>query len=482
LINNKENYLPDELEAIEYVLKSNPDLSFKKCKGCSKEYPRDLLFFSKEKRSSDGYEGKCRKCRGKKGSLMDFQSQIIIKVNNDNPSDSLEKQYEHFLKENVLPSRNFISKNHKEIIKYLIEVKYNLHMNNVPKIITRDWCKQHGLYGTLLKKYKGIISSMIDAVYPNQLNEWEFQTIRKGYWNDEANQKKGIDYAIGKIMNDNNLTDIRDVPYYIDTEFINDNMLGGLMRTMSKAYDMLNKYYPYRFYAWQFNSDYTDTITKDKDTFDNAMKEYITEYVNVGFKNYPNVISGEYFYYANNLYAARFRDGIRMYYNVNIYKMLDTLYPNTFNVDQFYYMNHYPTLDGTIVKSEQERIVHHVLVHSQLDITYEDKEFRFHDSNSGVKYRPDWILRHKGKVIVVEYYGMLKKIEENFEGKNEQKIQEYFLKYIDKTKHKHDFYNQLIKNDGNYLYIDLYREDIKGSKKGMIDKFKQYGIELDIPY
>jgi hypothetical protein len=129
------------------------------------------------------------------------------------------------------------------------------------------------------------------------------------------------------------------------------------------------------------------------------------------------------------------------------------------------YQNHYVTLDNNIVRSEPERMIHHLLIDNfGNNVIYEPKYF--YDKDYDNNYLPDWFISYNNKIIIIEYYGMLN-------------MNHVDWGYDDKYLLKHNYYENICKRkNSKYKYIEIIKEDLNNGMIGIIDKFKNIGIEI----
>lgn len=444
------------------------EVKFKECKKCKKAFPLTDVFFSKEKRINDGFENSCKICRG---SGFKYTNRVIVspKVNKELTSKIMNntEYYEHYINTNEIPYRTFIKDNHKEILIYLIEAKYCLSDEEIVSI-SRDWIKEHKLYGALLRQYKGNIIDLIESIYPERYKPWQFASVGVKYWNVKENRIKAIQWLIDKLLIDKIIESIDDLPNVVTTYTFADYGMSTLVGKYynHSVYAAIEEVLPNKFNQWDYYY-LPEKYWSNKNNRIAALKNLIEDKLGINVKDIPKVISYEFFRTHYRKDCKRFCGIINTYYDIKVLDYIEECYPNVFNVSDFYYKNHYPTLDGIVVRSEPERLIHHILINSGLDARYEDKECRFYNEEHDQGYRPDWSVRYGDKIIIVEYYGMLNMNDVDYG-------------YDDKYEKKHKFYNELCKENEKYIYMPLYNEDIHIDITGLISKFNEIGIELKV--
>lgn len=450
---------------INIIVEKYPKIKFKICRKCFDNFPVHPVFFLKENRVEDGYENKCRKCRGKDFAFdkvdsieKDINKKVLPHVDF---TGNVIKDYELYLETNVLPNRNFIKDNYKEICIYLFEEKYKFSDHELTSL-NRDWVKFHKLYGLLTFTFNGSIYALINNIYPDRLNAWDFVTVGRLYWNDDNNVKYALNWFVNKLYDDGIIDCLDDLPNTVTKELFNKYNLGGLLsgHFNGQPNNAIDFILPGKFDLWDYR--YKGNIYKDKQLRINYIKYVIEDELNINVEDIPYKISYMYFHYINK---GNICGLLRNYYDSDIYNCINEVYPNRFNKNQFGRQNHYKTLDDEIVKSEEERMIHHIFINNKLDIHYEQETFKDYLKNK--KYNPDWTLYIGDKEYIIEYYGMMSSKSDIFNYKN---------KYHMKDK----FYNEMVKDNKELEYIPLFREDIYNNFIGLIDKFNNIGLSLKV--
>lgn len=464
---NREKYTKEELSLLEPFLKDN-SIKWKQCKKCLRYFPIDTIFFSKEKRINDGFENSCRLCRvGKflsKESIENpekyrYRAKESLKLSKSIFKNKaiIIKYYEEYLKNDKIPYNSFIVDFFDIIIKYLFEEKYNISDYDILNL-RREWIKKHKLYGYYLRTFNGSIVQMIEHVYPNRFKPWEFITSGIGYFDNDKNIDEALNWFIKQIKKDKVINSIEDIPKNINGETFRNYGLSSINIKFGHVYNIFEYLYPNKFMPWEY-SPMPREYFSIKDNRIKSFKQLIHK-IGIKIDNIPKLVSYEYI----NLGKYRkFLDMINEYYNFNINELIKECYPNKYKYFDMPYQNHYLTLDNIIVKSEPERMIHHLLIHNFNDnAKYEPEYF----NNTNCRYIPDWMIEYKDKMIIVEYYGMLdmNHVDWNYDSKHEE---------------KDIFYNELCNKNDKYIYMPLYVADIKCGMNGIVDKFKELGIDLD---
>lgn len=73
-----------------------------------------------------------------------------------------------------------------EAVRYVIEEKYNIPYQEIPLKINHHFFKQNGLAG-VFDIFKQSPYQVIQAIYPNQFQPWEFSTVPMYFWKNKEN-------------------------------------------------------------------------------------------------------------------------------------------------------------------------------------------------------------------------------------------------------------------------------------------------------
>ena len=234
------------------------------------------------------------------------------------------------------------------------------------------------------------------------------------------------------------LTSIFDCFYKLELN-IENNIIGLLYLT-----------YPYlteQVFSWEFNFVGNNYWNKEK--ADLALKQLIENRLNIkDIKEIPKYISKSLFKYK----YSKFMMLLNEYYNGNIFEWVNSIYPNIFTCRDFGYIE---CLDGTIVKSYPEQLIHNYLIDIYSNVKY------IHNTkiNYGVYYNdkksvPDWVICDK---YVLEYLGLERK---KSSGNKRIDI------YKEKTKRKIN----MAENNDKYIFIFIYEEDLLHDLIGLKNK------------
>ena len=231
--------------------------------------------------------------------------------------------------------------------------------------------------------------------------------------------------------------------YLTKNKNIEDNSLFTLLKITYPELDL---------YAWELPIVPTG-FWHDKNNTNLALKQLIENRLNLNINDIPKVINNRYF----DFYYTKFCFPLKKIYEGNIFNWINEIYPNIFTPRDFGYIE---CLDGTLVKSFSEQLIHNYLFNTYSNFKYihNTKENNGYYKNNN--YFPDWIISEK---YIIEYLGMFRKDKEKIKSKI---LLDYHNKTIDKIKFSND-------NDSHkYEFIFIYEQDLLQDLKGLKEKLK----------
>jgi len=281
-----------------------------------------------------------------------------------------------------------------------------------------------------------------------KFKEWQFRSTQNNFWDNSDNIKNAIKWMLeekenwdtnnlqwlienynSKLYKKHKLTSIYEY-FYKSNNILSDNSLISLLYL---AYPNLQD----KIFVWEFNNTGNNYWTKEK--ADIALKQLIEYRLNIkNVKDLPKFFSKSLFKYK----YSKFMMLLNEFYNGNIFEWINSIYPNIFTCRDFGYIE---CLDGTIVKSYPEQLIHNYLI----DIYDNVKYIHNTKDNYGVYYNdkksvPDWVIYDQ---YVIEYLGLERKKNN---GGTRVDI------YKEKTKRKIG----MAENNTKYIYIFIYEEDL----------------------
>jgi hypothetical protein len=76
-------------------------------------------------------------------------------------------------------------------------------------------------------------------------------------------------------------------------------------------------------------------------------------------------------------------------------------------------------------------------------------------------YIPDWIIKYKNKIIIIEYFGWYL---------SHSKL-EMFVNYTNKTHRKINYFTKYCEDNPQYFFISLFPEDLNNQLNNIKEKF-----------
>lgn len=126
------------------------------------------------------------------------------------------------------------------LLRYVLEVHLGLSKQEIPKI-SRSLIKEQKLWGAL-NRFKSV-PSLIQFVYAEQYNEFDFSRVPVDYWKDIQNIKNRLEWYLNKEE-----LKIDEIPMRVDCEFlINRGLSNPLKRFGHSPFQLINALYPGMF-------------------------------------------------------------------------------------------------------------------------------------------------------------------------------------------------------------------------------------------
>ena len=340
------------------------------------------------------------------------------------------------------------------MVENMISNKIITSIDDVTKLTAEDF-QNNNLGGLLTERLMyDILSEYLLTKTGKQYNECEFHAVTNGYWKDIENVKKSIKW----MLEEQEHWDGVDIEWIKDNFGINMIKKYGLSGMLSSLHtfntsvplnDLLIIVYPdLDIFPWEFNM-----VSKDywasRENSDIALKQLIEKRLHLSILDIPKYISRTYFQFN----YQKFMLPLLRFYEGNIFKWIDSIYPNQFTCRDFGYIE---CLDGTIVKSLAEQIIHNHLTTKYNNVNYLNNQKENEGIYGDTKYIPDWIIENN---IVIEYLGLYKE--------NKTDIDKYD-KYNLKTKEKLQ-----MGEDSELIFVFLYEQDLKNNLQGLKEKIDE---------
>lgn len=136
----------------------------------------------------------------------------------------------------------------KEIVIYLIDDLSNLNQQEIVNIGANFFIK-HKLGYLLNNFFNNSPFAIIDFVYPDKFNPWEFSQTPRGYWTAE-NCNKALDWLMQKYD-----WDEKSFAKELTVEILDKNNLGGMFEVYFKnsIFNVIDFKFPGKFKALDFN-------------------------------------------------------------------------------------------------------------------------------------------------------------------------------------------------------------------------------------
>ncbi|WP_258166045.1 hypothetical protein [Bacillus sp. MYb209] len=133
--------------------------------------------------------------------------------------------------------------------RWTIEEKLKLTDEEVKRHYNRSWMKKHRLSTPLMLYWDNSPYAMIQELYPDKFQEWEFANTPRNFWTKE----KGLEVLKWVIEEKEKLSDSELIEVY-DIEWIRKNSLSTPLNKHwgNNPFQYLNELYPGKFQEWKF--------------------------------------------------------------------------------------------------------------------------------------------------------------------------------------------------------------------------------------
>ncbi|GMA65941.1 hypothetical protein [Alicyclobacillus fastidiosus] len=86
-----------------------------------------------------------------------------------------------------------------EAIRYVLEDECDIPIHEIPKHITYQFFKEHGLSGAF-NVFGQSTYEAVNAVYPGRFKPWEFTSVPMNYWQDPVHVQQAMNWLIFEII------------------------------------------------------------------------------------------------------------------------------------------------------------------------------------------------------------------------------------------------------------------------------------------
>jgi len=340
------------------------------------------------------------------------------------------------------------------MVENMINNKIMNSVDDVTRLTAEDF-QNNNLGGLLTERLMyDILSEYLLKKTGKQYNECELHCVTNGYWKDIENVKKSIKWMLEEQEHCDGV-DIEWIKGNFGVNMIKKYGLAGMLSSLHtiNGYTPINSlititYPDLDIFSWEFNMVSNDYWSL-KETADQSLKQLIESRLCLPILDIPKYISRTYFQYN----YQKFLLPLTRFYNGNIFNWINSIYPNVFTCRDFGYIE---CLDGTIVKSLAEQMIHNYLIVKYNNVKYLDNKKENEGSYENTKYIPDWTIEDN---IVIEYLGLYKENKTNIEK---------YDKYNSKTKNKLQ-----MGEDSELTFVFLYESDLKNNLQGLKTKIEE---------
>lgn len=526
---NKKECKSNKLSESKLKMSNVPE-GHRKCPHCNVIKPLNEDNFNRD--GHDKYKYKCRDC-----SKNYYHENKTLKTEKVFTLDETIDLYNKSLnnKNVILPPKFFERiEDLNGFIDYVFKEKTNEYFNLFKNVNAKFINEFNLIY--LMRKHKSIFN-FINHFYPDYIMPWQLKKSPQGFWNNDSNVIKALNWLVKQFYEDGLISNISDIPKIITYKLCAKYSLGGLIanRFNSSVYHAIDFLYPNKFKIFQFNVPpqyynkkenrtyitnkfieklFEDHIISNIDdipskiniyTFDKyGLKGYLTHvYKGITFAAFDEVFPGKW-----NVWEFKSAPAGYWENEANIKKaiiwLVDKLKTNGIinEVSDLQYLQLYKLLDEYSLRSLTKDSVK---MHQYFINTYPDElsqcDFNLNVAKDGTR------CLSKAEVVIHNLFldmGMLfdygskkyrfknNKYNESYmpdwvlKTKDKDIIVEYFglytenakdeflLNYKQKTHRKIDYYTNLT----DYSFLALYPKDLQANYKGLINKLRLHKIEM----
>lgn len=419
----------------------------------------------------------------------------------------------------------------KHMVSLMLINKDIDNTDELPRKIRDKHFKKYKL-NRLLQKFELI--EMIQVAYPNRWDIFEFHQLPKGFWKNNNNHKKAIEYLYGKLKEEGVVKDFSDMPKKLTRKVFYDNKMGSLFKYYNGVSDIIMTLYPNQFKEWEFNV--TKGYYSSDDNKRKVLEWFIKQLHEDGkiktIDDIPKVVSNRVFreYKVNSM----FKNG----FNSSTYSAMNFMFPNKWKPWEFKNVRNGFWDDANNVREAIIWLVNQCksqnIIQSVSDLSNKNLRLLFKEFRLPVlydRYDIPFLLsmiyggefKYKNKIVSkidkqrLDSYEELKvhniiatnftnyvkgsqSIKLSFNNAKEKEMyipdwiigntliveyfglykegndSEYIKEYCNKTKRKIEYYNSL----KDYNFIELYPEDLHDNYQGLIKKFQEYGYQIEL--
>ncbi|HDR4897718.1 TPA: DUF4046 domain-containing protein [Bacillus cereus] len=171
---------------------------------------------------------------------------------NNSPYAMINDLYPNQFKEwefNKAPNKFWTKEKTLQALKWTIEEKEKLNLDQLKNIYENKWLAQSGLRGACQLYWNDSPYAMINDLYPNQFKEWEFKMTPSGFWTRE----KALDALRWTIEEKEKLTDNQLLQQYTMQWLKSHRLWTPVVRYWNGSpYAMINDLYPNKYIKSSF--------------------------------------------------------------------------------------------------------------------------------------------------------------------------------------------------------------------------------------
>lgn len=392
--------------------------------------------------------------------------------------------------------------------------KHGYTHQDIPEVAKVETLVRWG-FSNPLKRYGHSPFLLINTLYPDEFNVFEFESVPQRYWNNQNHARARVMEIIKKEK-----INFNQLPMKVTQEMLIKHGMSTLLKKYNGSPSkLLLSLFPSDFSVEQFRK--TNRFWKDPNNIKNTINSLLKDH-NIPHHEIPK-------YFTKSFFQEQGLYGLIQEFNASPIELVNALYPGQFEVTEFqrvpnrywyssenriqalrsfcekrgiprkdipaltrsYFRKVFPRfislvdrhydskfhlwiteafpeytfspeefkllvgVDGQLCDSMEELQIHNFLCGWLQDAEITREKIKFTNTISNEGYYPDWIINIEQQTIIVEYFGLYH--SNKYKG------------YKEKADRKIDYYSKL---DG-YAFLPILPEDFKDiGFDGIKNKFK----------
>ncbi|MFT4343869.1 MAG: hypothetical protein ACMXYE_03935, partial [Candidatus Woesearchaeota archaeon] len=122
----------------------------------------------------------------------------------------------------------------REIVRYLFEDIHKASIDEIPKLATDDFFKEHKLSWFLWIFYNGSPREAVMDAYKGEVMPWDFTHVPRGFWSGKLGERRARD-ALEWFCAKRGISSIEDCKYVTNNDFAEEGLAGLLYKRFNSS-------------------------------------------------------------------------------------------------------------------------------------------------------------------------------------------------------------------------------------------------------